>query len=87
MTPTLARQAKTLYGANCVFCGAVPVQLHHNLIHGGRKVNEPWALIPLCPPCHSQADNRAVRAKLDKLMAERAPQAELEKYNKTGRFI
>jgi hypothetical protein len=66
----------------CCLCGrGKPIQIHHHLIFAGRQCDEWWSLLPLCPPCHGQADRKEVRAKLDVIMLARAGD-EINKFSK-----
>lgn len=70
------------YPFRCCLCGHSPAQLHHNLIFGGSQVDEPWAILPVCHTCHQKADEKETRERLDRIMFDRATNAELEPYSK-----
>lgn len=38
---------------NCCYCGAPFPTWHHPFIHAGKRVQEVWAIIPLCRKCHN----------------------------------
>lgn len=59
-----------------------PIQWHHNLIFGGKQVQEKFCILPIKRSIHAQANNKAVRAKLDWIMLSRASSAQLALYSK-----
>lgn len=61
---------------------ADPVQWHHNLIFGGSQVQEAFCILPIKRSIHDQANNKAVRARLDWIMLSRATQDELTRFSK-----
>lgn len=69
------------FSQQCCFCGSDHPQLHHNLIFGGRQVNEPWTFLPLCKACHEQVNNIDYRRLADWAMLNRATSADLQKYS------
>lgn len=69
------------FSKKCCFCGNENPQIHHNLIHAGRQVNEVWALLPLCKFCHDKVNNVALRELADWIMYNRATDDELDKYS------
>jgi len=44
------------YMQYCAYCGTFGAQWHHPFRHAGRRVNEIWAIVPLCPKCHLRSD-------------------------------
>jgi len=62
------------------------VEWHHNLIYAGRQVNEKFCILPLCALHHGIADKKDIRARLNKVMVERATEEELQKYSKAIRY-
>lgn len=52
----------------CCLCGRAGVQFHHNLIVAGRQVDDPAAILPLCPGCHKIADDTLIKEELDLYM-------------------
>lgn len=73
--------AKKFY-QKCAVSGRRPVQLHHNLVYGGRQVNEEFAILPLHRDIHAQANEWRMREKLDWIMLNRATEEELDRYSK-----
>lgn len=71
----------------CCLCGSPTVQLHHNMIHGGRQVNEKFAILPLCPSCHAIEKRKDIHDKLDRIMLSRATDEELKKYSKIINWV
>jgi len=65
----------------CCFCGNDKPQWHHNLIHGGRQVQEVWAILPLCKSCHDQVNIKSFRRLADWVMWNRAPHEAIDKYS------
>lgn len=72
---------------HCCICGASSPQWHHNLIHGRRQVDEPWAILPLCVTHHNRANEVGVRKVLNHIMLQRAPEDALKKYSKVRNLI
>lgn len=71
----------------CCVCQAQNPQIHHNLIHGRRQVDDWWALLPLCVTHHSRANEVTVRKVLNHIMLQRAPSDELKKYSKVRNLV
>lgn len=71
----------------CVICKSPQVQIHHNLIHGRRQVDDWWALLPLCVTHHNQANQVEMRQKLNWIMCNRAPVEDLIKYSKVTDLV
>lgn len=56
------------------------IEWHHALIYASKRVNEKWAILPLCQQHHkSEASNRVA---INKVMVQRATYEELAKYSK-----
>lgn len=59
----------------CCLCGThgatIKIEWHHNLIFAHRQSNLPETILPLCEPCHSHANNRDVKERLDLIMLNR----------------
>jgi len=70
----------------CCLCCATPVEMHHNLIYGGRQVNLLWAILPVCHACHMLADRKDFRSRLNAIMRERS-NGELSKFEKFKKFV
>lgn len=75
------------FSHECCICGSDRPQLHHNLIYGGRQVNEKWTFIPLCLVHHEMADDRNFRRLLDWVMFNRATRAQLLKYSRAKEYV
>ena len=71
----------------CCISGRVPVQFHHNLIFGGRQVDEAWAILPLHQNIHALANRVKVRERLDYIMLNRATDEELKRHSKVVDLI
>jgi hypothetical protein len=71
-----------LYGRECVLCGAEHVQLHHNMLIGGRQSDFYKTILPVCPSCHGVANRTDVREKLDYIMLQTFTGEELEEFSK-----
>ena len=71
----------------CCISGRVPVQFHHNLIFGGRQVDEPWAILPLHQNIHALANRLDIKEKLDFIMLNRATDKQLKAYSKVEDLI
>lgn len=78
----LSKIVSDAFYKRCCLCRSVSVQLHHNLIHGGRQVNEKFCILPLCPSCHAIEKRKDVHEKLDWMMTQRATDDELARYSK-----
>lgn len=63
------------------------MQFHHNLIYQGRQVNEPWAILPCCPPCHAIEKRKDIKERLDWIMYNRATLNDLVRYSKVVDLI
>lgn len=73
-----------LFMKKCCLCGStgVKIDFHHNLIYQGRQQNDHKSILPLCEPCHRNANNKEVKEKLDKIMFDRGLDVTL--YPKSG---
>jgi hypothetical protein len=71
----------------CCICGFHHVVLHHNFIFGGRQVDEAWAIIPVCNDCHSKANEKGMREKMDWVMLSRAKDSDLVRFSKVVDLI
>lgn len=56
------------------------IEWHHNLIYGGRQINERWAILPLAKSIHDKITE--YKEKCNWIMLNRASDAELLKYSK-----
>jgi len=56
------------------------IEWHHNLIYGGRQVNEIFCILPVCHAHHMVADRRDVKAFLNRVMATRATEEDKAKF-------
>lgn len=61
---------------------ADPIEWHHNLIFGGSQVQEKFCILPIKRSLHYQANDKAVRARLDWIMLSRATEEQLTRYSK-----
>jgi hypothetical protein len=68
----------------CCICRDRNVQLHHNLIYGGKQVDEPETILPLCIKCHDMARNSLFKETLDRIMFSRMKTSQFNKYGKGG---
>lgn len=58
------------------------IEWHHNLIYGGKQVNEPFCILPLCQKHHKMADKTDFREFLNWIMVSRATSDDLKRYSK-----
>lgn len=72
---------------SCCVCGHSHRQWHHNLIFGGKAINEHWCILPLCVEHHEEARNKKFKDILDWIMFNRATDEELAKYSKVMDYI
>lgn len=56
------------------------IEWHHALIYGGRQQNRKFCILPLCQGHHRKADDKLIKAKLDKIMYDRATPEDLAEY-------
>lgn len=56
------------------------VQWHHNLIYGGKRMNDWWSILPVCEKHHRKESK--YKDTLNLVMCDRAPFDELLKYSK-----
>lgn len=56
------------------------IEWHHNLIFGGRQINEKFCILPLAQSIHERII--AYKEKCDWIMLNRATDEELKKYSK-----
>lgn len=63
------------------------IEWHHNLKWAGTRVNEIFAILPVCQYHHRLADTTEVRMKLDWIMLNRATDDELQTYSKAENYF
>lgn len=63
------------------------IQWHHNLIFGGKQVNEKFCILPVCKYHHDIANNRYIRERLDHIMLQRATDEQLKPFCKAINWI
>jgi len=78
----LEEYLKDPFSKECCFCGSPHPQLHHNLLYGGRQVNEAWTFLPLCKTCHDKINNVKLRRLGDWAMFNRATKEDLTRYSR-----
>jgi len=61
-------------------CGVGRLQYHHHLRYGGRRINEIFAILPLCPTIHEAEGNVKIREHLDYIMVTRMTEEDFAKY-------
>lgn len=67
----------------CCLCqSSQNIQLHHNLIMGGRQSDNPKTILPVCDKCHRNANKQEVREQLDHLMLNQMTEAEAKDLSK-----
>lgn len=59
----------------------VKTEWHHNLMFGGRQVNDEWAILSICQDIHRRVSEPEIRETLDWIMLNRATEEELRKYS------
>jgi len=70
----------------CCLCGKKPCQFHHNLLFGGKAVNEAWAILPICKEHHDQANNINMRRLLDWVILNRGTDEDLKRFSKVMNY-
>lgn len=63
-----------------------PIEWHHNLIYGGKQVQEKFAILPIKRSLHRDADNKQLRAQLDWIMWNRATPEQLARFSKAKNY-
>ena len=61
------------------------IQWHHNLVYASKRINEPWAILPLCE-FHHRVES-TFKGKLNRIMVERASEEQLAPYCKSTNYI
>lgn len=59
------------------------VEFHHNLIYGGRQVQEKDFILPLCHAHHAQEKNKNIKDRLNWVMLKRGSARLIEAYSKS----
>ena len=68
------------YWKCCITGSKLNIQWHHNLIFGGKRVNEIFAILPVTAEVHR---HEAVhKDELNRIMLNRATDEELERYSR-----
>lgn len=62
------------------------IEWHHNLIYGGKQVQEKWCILPLCKYHHDTLNSRT-KELLTHLMVTRATDDELKRYSKVINYL
>lgn len=70
------------YYKKCCITGSMSgkIDWHHNLIFGGRQVNEKWCILPLSKEVHDNIVK--YKEQCDWIMLNRATDDELDQYSK-----
>ncbi len=58
------------------------VEFHHNLIYGGRQVQEKDFILPLCVAHHAKEKNKSIKDRLNWVMLKRGSMRLVEAYSK-----
>lgn len=58
------------------------IEWHHNLIFGGKQVNEKFCILPVCHFHHEHEKNSIIGEKLDYIMWSRATPEQIKYYSK-----
>lgn len=61
------------------------IEWNHHFQFGGRRMNEPWGLLPMCSSHHRR--EAQFRDRLDIIMCSRATEEELAPYCKAKDYI
>jgi len=61
------------------------IQWHHNLIHKGKRVNEPWAILGVCEWHHQREST--YKNELNWIMLNRATDEQLQEYSKAVDYV
>lgn len=62
------------------------IQFHHNMQWKGSRLNEKFAILPVCEAMHRKADTREIREKLDWVMLQRMTDEQVEYYSKAKNY-
>lgn len=65
----------------------VKIEWHHNLIYGGKQVNEPWCILPVSEAIHILARRTDVKERLNWVMLNRATTGDLERFSKVINYV
>lgn len=58
------------------------IEWHHNLIYGGKQINEKFCILPICHFHHEHEKNSKIGEKLDYIMWSRATPEQIKSYSK-----
>lgn len=72
----------SFYERCCVTGVRGDIEWHHNLIDGGKQVQEKFCLLPVAKAVHERADRTEVREILDWIMLNRASFDEIRRHSK-----
>lgn len=59
------------------------IEFHHNLIYGGKQVNEKDFILPLCHAHHALEKNKSIKDRLNWVMLKRGSTRLIEAYSKS----
>lgn len=59
------------------------VEFHHNLIYGGRQVQEKDFILPVCTLHHAKEKSKSIKDRLNWVMLKRGSQRLIEAYSKS----
>lgn len=63
------------------------IEIHHNMIFGGRQVDDVWTLLPLCHRHHELEKYPEVKERLNYIMLQRASDAQISPYCKVIPYL
>ena len=58
------------------------IEWHHNLIFGGKQVNEEFCILPICNWHHDREKHQIYKEKLNWIMWGRATNEQIQSYSK-----
>jgi hypothetical protein len=61
------------------------IEWNHHLKFGGKRMSEPFGIVPMCSSHHSRES--AFRDRLDRIMVSRATEEQLAPYCKSTNYI
>ena len=62
------------------------IEFHHNLIFGGKQVNEEFCILPICHWHHDREKNQIYKEKLNWIMWSRATNEQVQSYSKATNY-
>jgi len=91
ITEELYNDVIDIHGDKCVITGDTDFHIHHNLIYGGKAVQNPYFIIPISHKIHNiihghgdykEEERNQLQDLIDYYMLINAPDSELDRYSK-----